>query len=73
MNFGEVEKGDVQVSDYGNVVVDYGIAIFDPVQDFAGLDFGELWGCYRITLLDCYKILLIIFLKSSSVGHEPIN
>jgi hypothetical protein len=38
----EVEKGDVQVSDYGNLVVDYGIAIFDPGQDLAGLDLGEV-------------------------------
>jgi hypothetical protein len=38
----EADEGDVQVSDYGNVVIDDGIAIFNPVEDLAGLDLGEI-------------------------------
>ncbi len=42
VNRWKINKADIQVSDYSNMIIDDGIAIFDPVQDLACLDLREL-------------------------------
>ena len=77
VNKGQIEPGDVYVTDYGHVIKDDRIAILDPVQKLAGLNYGKmrLFG-YDLASVDDnsvknYNIFLTAAVADSL--HRPVQ